>query len=92
MVGPSTGSGSSRAESRDDRRSQVAASVVALLTAISLWLSAGTVAVISGDTHRIAALPSTWILIARPSERDREACYRRWYSHERPFDRLRALD
>ena len=63
MVGPSTGSGSSRAESRDDRRSQVAASVVALLTAISLWLSAGTVAVISGDTHRIAALPSIRVLL-----------------------------
>lgn len=37
--------------------------VMALLTAISLWLSAGTVAVISGDTHRIAALPSIWILL-----------------------------
>jgi hypothetical protein len=48
--------------SRDDRRSQIAASIVALLAATSLWLSAGTVAVISGDTHRIAALPSIWIL------------------------------
>ena len=37
--------------------------VVALLTSISLWLSAGTVAVTSGDTHRIAALPSIWILL-----------------------------
>ena len=46
------------------RRSQVAASIVALLTATSLWLSAGTVAVISGDTHRIAALPPIWILPA----------------------------
>src|SRR5262245_5783285 len=45
------------------RRSQVAASIVALLTSISLWLSAGTVAVVSGDTHRIAALPSIWILL-----------------------------
>ena len=46
-----------------NRRSQVGASIVALLAAISLWLSAGTVAVISGDTHRIAALPSVWILL-----------------------------
>ena len=46
-----------------DRRSQIAAPIVALLTSISLWLSAGTVAVISGDTHRIAALPSIWILL-----------------------------
>ena len=45
------------------RRSQVAASIVAVLTAISVWLSAGTVAVISGDTHRIAALPSIWLLL-----------------------------
>ena len=44
------------------RRSQVAASIVAVLTALSVWLSAGTVAVISGDTHRIAALPSIWLL------------------------------
>ena len=35
---------------------------MALLTAVSLWLSAGTVAVIGGDTHRVAALPSVWIL------------------------------
>ena len=46
-----------------DRRSRFAASVLALQAAISLWLSLGTVAVISGDTHRIAALPSIWILI-----------------------------
>jgi hypothetical protein len=63
MVGPSTSSGSSRAESRDDRQSQIAASGAALLTSVSLWLSAGTVAVISGDTHRIAALPSIRILL-----------------------------
>jgi hypothetical protein len=46
-----------------DRRSRIAASFLALLTAVSIWLSAGTVAVVSGDTHRIAALPSIWILI-----------------------------
>lgn len=36
--------------------------ILALLTAISLWLSAGTLAVTGGDTGRIAALPSIWIL------------------------------
>jgi hypothetical protein len=35
--------------------------ILALLTAISIWLSAGTLAV-NGDTGRIAALPSIWIL------------------------------
>ena len=55
---------------------------MALLTAISLWLSAGTVAVISGDTHRIAALPSIWILLglaiaAVVAARDRKAPRRR---------------
>lgn len=45
-----------------DRRSQRAASILALLTAVSIWLSAGTLAVTSGDTSRIAALPSIWIL------------------------------
>ena len=45
-------------------RSRLAASVVALLAAVSLWLSAGTIAVLGGDTHRIAALPSIWMLIA----------------------------
>jgi hypothetical protein len=40
------------------------ASILALLGAFSLWLSAGTIAVLGGDTHRIAALPSIWILIA----------------------------
>lgn len=45
-------------------RSRLAASIVSLLAAVSLWLSAGTVAVVGGDTTRIAALPSTWILIA----------------------------
>ena len=47
-----------------NRRSQFAAPTLALLTAISIWLSAGTVAVTGGDTHRIAALPSPWILLA----------------------------
>ena len=37
--------------------------ILALLTAVSLWLSAGTLAVIGGDTTRIAALPSIWILV-----------------------------
>ena len=45
-------------------RSRLAASLVALLAAVSLWLSAGTIAVLGGDTHRIAALPSIWILVA----------------------------
>jgi len=44
------------------RRAQLAASFLALLTAVSLWLSAGTLAVTGGDTARIAALPSIWIL------------------------------
>ena len=63
MADPSTSSGSSGATSRDDRRSRIAASIVALLAAASLWLSAGTVAVISGDTHRVAALPSILVLL-----------------------------
>ena len=45
-----------------DRRSQLAAAILALLTAISIWLSAGTLGVYSGDTTRIAALPSFTIL------------------------------
>lgn len=46
-----------------DRRSRLAASVLALLTAGSIWLSAGTLALpSSGDTGRIALLPSIWIL------------------------------
>ncbi len=36
---------------------------MALLASVSLWLSAGTVAVISGDTQRVAALPSIWLLL-----------------------------
>jgi hypothetical protein len=36
--------------------------ILALLAALSIWLSAGTLAVTGGDTQRIAALPSTWIL------------------------------
>jgi hypothetical protein len=47
-----------------DRLMRVAASGMAVLTAVSIWLSAGTIAVLSGDTHRVAALPSIWILIA----------------------------
>ncbi|MBY0494619.1 MAG: hypothetical protein K2Y23_10420 [Cyanobacteria bacterium] len=46
-----------------DRRSRVAASVLALLTAVSIWLSLGILSVPGGDTSRIAALPSFWILI-----------------------------
>lgn len=38
--------------------------MVSLLAAISLWLSAGTLALTGGDTTRIAAFPSFWILIA----------------------------
>jgi hypothetical protein len=45
-----------------DRRSRVAASILALLTAGSIWLSAGTLAISDGDTGRIAVLPSFWIL------------------------------
>lgn len=36
--------------------------ILALLTAVSIWLSAGTLAVTGGDATRIAALPSFWIL------------------------------
>lgn len=36
--------------------------ILALLAAVSTWLSAGTLAVTGGDTPRIAALPSIWIL------------------------------
>lgn len=36
--------------------------ILALLAAVSIWLSAGTLAVTGGDTQRIAALPSIWIL------------------------------
>jgi hypothetical protein len=45
-----------------DRRSRLAAPILALVAAVSIWLSAGTVAVLDGDTHRIAALPAFWIL------------------------------
>ena len=45
-------------------RSRLAALFVSLLAAISLWLSGGIIAVTGGDTHRVAALPSIWILIA----------------------------
>src|SRR6478735_6649256 len=43
-------------------KSPLGASLLALLTAVSIWLSLGTVAVYGGDTARIAALPSLWIL------------------------------
>ena len=43
-------------------RSRLAALILALLTAVSVWLSAGTIAVLGGDTHRVAALPSFLIL------------------------------
>jgi hypothetical protein len=60
---PSTGSGSALSEvERADRRSHLAASIVALLAAVSAWLSAGLVLI--GDTGRIAALPSISILLA----------------------------
>ncbi len=60
---PSTGSGSALSTvERADRRSRIAASILALLTAVSVWLSLGTVALTSGDTVRIAALPSLSIL------------------------------
>lgn len=49
---------------RSEIRSRIAASGLALLTAVSLWLSLGTLAVSGGDTLRIAALPSLWILTA----------------------------
>lgn len=45
-----------------DRRSQFAAAILAALTAVSIWLSAGTLLVYGGDTGRIAALPSFTIL------------------------------
>jgi hypothetical protein len=38
------------------------ASLLALLAAVSIWLSLGSVAILGGDTSRIAALPSFWIL------------------------------
>ena len=42
--------------------SKISSVILALLTALSIWLSAGTLAVTGGDTQRIAALPSLWIL------------------------------
>ncbi|HWI19228.1 MAG TPA: hypothetical protein VNT81_15850, partial [Vicinamibacterales bacterium] len=47
---------------RDSGRARIAASVLALLTAVSIWLSAGTLATPDGDTGRIAVLPAIWIL------------------------------
>ena len=40
----------------------IAAPLLAALAAISFWLSAGTIAVMTGDASRIAALPPLWIL------------------------------
>lgn len=46
-----------------DRRARIAASILALLTAVSIWLSLGTLAVTGGDTSsRIAAFPFSLIL------------------------------
>jgi hypothetical protein len=45
----------------DDRRSRLAASVLAMLGAGSVWLSAGVV--LCGDATRIAALPSYWFIV-----------------------------
>ena len=45
-----------------DRRARFAASILALLTAISIWLSLGTLAVTGGDTSRVAAFPFIGIL------------------------------
>lgn len=47
---------------RADRRSRLSASILALLTAVSIWLSLGTIALTSGDAVRIAALPSLSLL------------------------------
>ncbi|MBM3806767.1 MAG: hypothetical protein FJW22_01080 [Acidimicrobiia bacterium] len=47
-----------------DRRSRIAASVLALVAAVSIWLSLGTLAIAGGDTSRIAALPSLTVLLA----------------------------
>jgi hypothetical protein len=46
-----------------DGLQRVAAASLALLAAISVWLSAGTLAVYGGDMSRVAALPSITILL-----------------------------
>jgi hypothetical protein len=50
--------------SKPERRSRIAASILALLTAVSIWLSLGILAVTNGDASRIAVFPSSWILAA----------------------------
>jgi len=45
-----------------DRRARIAATIPAILAAVSIWLSLGTLAVTGGDTSRIAAFPFPWIL------------------------------
>ena len=46
-----------------DRRSRIAASILALLAGASAWFSAGSVGLTSGDADRVAALPSVSLLI-----------------------------
>lgn len=54
---PSSGSAAASAS-----KTALGASLLALLTAVSIWLSLGTLSVSGGDTSRIAALPSFWVL------------------------------
>src|SRR5688500_4938741 len=75
MPDPSAGSGSAVSEPSDrqwrtegrvesaERRSRIATSTLALLSGTTAWLSAGTLAVVSGDAERVAALPSVVFLI-----------------------------
>lgn len=64
MSDPSTGSGSAlSAVERADRRSRIAASVLALVAGASAWLSAGTIGISSGGADRVAALPSVSLLV-----------------------------
>lgn len=64
MADPSAGSGSALSTvERADRRSRVAASLVALLAGAGAWLSAGTIAYTGGDADRVAALPSIFVLV-----------------------------
>jgi len=46
----------------NSRGSRFKAAILALLTAMSIWLSVGTLALSAGDATRIAVLPSIWIL------------------------------
>ena len=64
MPDPSTGSGSALSTvERADRRSRTAASILALFSGASVFLSAGSVAFTSGGADRVAALPSASILL-----------------------------